>query len=367
MQEAHPHYLDVDGQPVFAVLHQPPQARRTTAVLLIPPFGWEESGSYRSRRSWAAALAADGFPTLRLDLPGTGNSATSPTDPHLVDSWLRTITLAAAGLRSRTDCDKVAVIGLGLGGLLACAASAAGAELDELVLWAVPSLGASVTRELKAFARLEGSYLRSTPVHGADSIINGFVMSAATTAAVNAIDLTASPPLGVVRALLIDRDGVPVDTALHEALAMNGTAVVLAPGSGYGRLMAEPQLSAPPWDVMTQVVRWLGLDTPTTATKGCDHPMPAFATFTADHRKLTERPLAIELPSGRAFGVLSEPLGGNAFRLCGAAERRSHPSHRAQSDVGRSEPTLGGAWRPDSSPRPARNRRGKRCGRLGDA
>ncbi len=309
MPDTLPHYLDVDGQPVFAVLHRPSPAWRSTAVLIIPPFGWEESSSYRSRRSWAAALAADGFPALRLDLPGTGNSAGSPTDAGLVESWLRTIARAAVELRSSTGCEKVAVIGLGLGGLLACAASAAGAELDELVLWAVPSLGVSVTRELKAFARLEASYCRAPSVRGADPIINGFVMSTATTHALDDVDLTVSPPVGVSRALLLDRDGIPIDPALHEALAKSGAAVALLPGNGYGQLMAEPQLSAPPRDVIAQVSQWLRVGTAKSVPEPSAQALRTAAVIAADGMELSERPLALDLPTGRAFGVLSEPCG----------------------------------------------------------
>ena len=35
--------------------------------------------SYRSRREWAERLALAGYPTLRFDLPGSGDSAGAPS------------------------------------------------------------------------------------------------------------------------------------------------------------------------------------------------------------------------------------------------------------------------------------------------
>ena len=66
----------------FLVVYRPPQEPRgRPAVLLAPPFGWEEIAAHRAVRDWAAHLAAHGYPVLRLDLPGTGDSAGGPTDP----------------------------------------------------------------------------------------------------------------------------------------------------------------------------------------------------------------------------------------------------------------------------------------------
>src|SRR4051812_48548873 len=57
-------------------------------VLLLGPFGNADACSYRPRRDWAQRLAAAGDPTLRLDLPGTGDSAGGPRDPRLVARWI---------------------------------------------------------------------------------------------------------------------------------------------------------------------------------------------------------------------------------------------------------------------------------------
>src|SRR2546426_4613860 len=59
-------------EPVFCVLHPPsPECPRRSPVLICPPFGWEETCSYRARRDWAEHLAAAGHTALRIDLPGS--------------------------------------------------------------------------------------------------------------------------------------------------------------------------------------------------------------------------------------------------------------------------------------------------------
>ncbi|MEN3271393.1 MAG: hypothetical protein V7636_154, partial [Actinomycetota bacterium] len=118
-----PHYLDLDGTTAYAVLHEPAPMRRATAVLLLAPFGWDDTSSYRGRRAWAMFMADEGYPVLRLDLPGTGDSAGGPTDPDQVPGWIAAITAAVHELRDATGCTRVALVGLGLGGMLGLAAA----------------------------------------------------------------------------------------------------------------------------------------------------------------------------------------------------------------------------------------------------
>lgn len=309
MSEGRPHYFDVDGEAVFSVLHQPDHELRPTAVLVVPPFGWEESSSYRSRRSWAASLARDGFPVLRFDLPGSGDSEGGPTDAGRFDSWLHSIACAASELRWLTGCSSVAAIGLGMGGLLACAATTAGAQLDQLVLWGVPARGHALIRELDLFARLELSrdFTAATPSDGR-RVVNGFTLSAETVRGVRTIDLRKSPPARVRRALVLGRDGVPADSHLLEALSSTTAQITVEDGPGYSELMAEPQLSLPPALVMAQVESWLHHQAPRDAHSPPRRRLCSTALLSVHDVRIKERGLEIEALTGRMFGVLSEPM-----------------------------------------------------------
>ena len=70
-----PTWLSGGAEPVFAVHHPAdPDAPAGGPVLIVPPWGWHEVASYRSRRTWAGHLADRGHDVLRIDLPGTGSN-----------------------------------------------------------------------------------------------------------------------------------------------------------------------------------------------------------------------------------------------------------------------------------------------------
>ena len=48
-----------------------PDNSRGRGVIILPPFGWEDVCCFRSVRSLAQTLAANGIAVLRFDLPGT--------------------------------------------------------------------------------------------------------------------------------------------------------------------------------------------------------------------------------------------------------------------------------------------------------
>jgi pimeloyl-ACP methyl ester carboxylesterase len=135
-------WLRASPDAVFGTFHDAASGPDSaTAVLIVGPWGWDEITSYASRRAWAERLAADGHPTLRIDLPGIGDSAGTPGDPARLDAWTSAIGAAAAWLAARPGVDRVALIGLGLGGLVAGKAIADGAPVDLLSGGALPGPG----------------------------------------------------------------------------------------------------------------------------------------------------------------------------------------------------------------------------------
>lgn len=330
-----------DHQPVFAIFHPATThphgqgAVGDTAVLICPPFGWEEICSYRSRRDWAEHLAVLGYPTLRIDLPGCGDSGGEPNDPDLVDTWTDAVSLAATWLRQSCDCRHVTAIGIGLGGMLGARAIGMGAPIDGLVLWATSAEGRSLVRELRTFARMEAAKLR---IHNAtqDSLLQsgwsgagGFVLSAETTRSLEDLDLATLtvPPNGPRRALLLDRDGIAIDARLAETLQGWGFDVSQAPGPGYGAMTDEPQEAKPPLEVFATVDRWLaGISrdpnaSPSTEGHTISEPVDVAdecgcAELTIADGNLTETPFTMQQSFGRLFGVLAQPDKARADGTC---------------------------------------------------
>ncbi|MFI4991346.1 MAG: hypothetical protein ACHQHO_10605 [Solirubrobacterales bacterium] len=362
-----PLYLHDGRDPVFGIFHAPAQGSGDTAVLICPPFGWDETCSYRSRRDWARRLADEGFPCLRIDLPGTGDSGGSAHDERRLATWTDAVDSAVAELRAITGCTRVAAIGIGLGGLLICDAISHGAAIEDVVLWATPGRGRTLLRELRTFASLEDSELvppsdeALTPSVTAEGEVwvGGFVLTPETAEALEGLDVSKlTLPDGLPRrALLLGRDGIAVDKRLRERMEAAGASVTLSAGDGYGEMMARPHDALSPVAVFAEVSQWLKANTSTTEpptapeqpreqtatrvqappapappapqthpapqTYPAHHTHPAHQTRTSnsieleiDGARIRETPITIAQPFGELFGVLAEPLGGSDGDTC---------------------------------------------------
>jgi alpha-beta hydrolase superfamily lysophospholipase len=350
-----PLYLGDDPDPVFGLFHAVSGAQLDTAALICPPFGWEDMCSYRARREWALRLAEDGYPTLRIDLPGSGDSGGSPREEGRVDAWTQAVVTAARWLRSRDGVQRVALIGIGLGGLLALNAAAADVTVDDLVLWSVPSRGRRLVREMRAFSQMESSQLDGAVVEGAEALglaarplgeeegslaVAGYLLTAETVRALERLDFadgSLQPTLG--RALLLERDGRAVDEPLRSALERYGAEVAVAAGEGYARMMmAEPQDAVPATAVFDRVSVWLaagaGPSLPSGTNTGTSEPVGERRTVELtlpDGSCVRESPLSLEHPFGDPFGIVTEPVGRPAAGLCvvwlnAGPQRRTGPN-----------------------------------------
>jgi pimeloyl-ACP methyl ester carboxylesterase len=330
-----PTYLRDGANPMFGFFHAPAAYSPTeTAVLICSPFGWEEICSYRSRREWACELAQAGFPTLRLDLPGTGDSGGSPRDAGQLSSWTAAIGSAARHLRALTGLDRVAAIGIGLGGLALCKAIAEDAPVDDAVLWAVPSRGRALVRELRVFASLEEpalggiaeEQLGPPPLPDGYVWAGGFLLTAETAHDLEQLDLSSLPLARLERALMLDRDGLSVDERLRAHLERSGVSVIVAAGRGYGAMMAQPDQARPPRATFSLVCSWLEQRTAREPANDAIHESSGAASGLRDDDDtialsvgdvaIRETSVTVAQPGGELFGILTEPADAPSAGLC---------------------------------------------------
>jgi pimeloyl-ACP methyl ester carboxylesterase len=317
---------------LFALLHRPPGDAHGTAVLLCPPFGWDEICSYRARHDWAARLAQAGYPTLRLDLPSTGDSGGDPYDSDRLGAWCEAVTTASHQLRALDGCDALAAIGIGLGGMLLWRAICEQAPIDEVVLWGVHRRGRSLLRELRAFARLQettgGQDLKDAGEAG-HLAVGGFVMTQETCAALELMDLSSlRPPEPLCRVLLLDRDGMSTDPLLRSHLEQNAAEFAAQPGPGFGAMTAKPHLARAPLAVFEAVEQWLGATeveraTPPVATtsvttyaSGQDAQACAQSAEADIGHGVRESAITVPQPFGNLFAVLAQPARHTEPGLC---------------------------------------------------
>ena len=287
---------------------------------MIPPWGWDETASYRARREWARRFVAAGHPTLRIDLPGAGNSSGDPGDPGLFDAWIEAVADAARWLRDQSGASRVVVLGLGLGGLLAATAVERGAEVDELVLWAAPSQGKRFLREVDSFARMQAwgaGRGEESPLPDGWLEAAGFVISAETADALRTISSPlSSAPQRLRRVLLLDRDGLMSDKRLAERLRADGVDTTTAPGPGWGAMVAYREESAVPEETIERVEAWLAGGGDGDGDKSVPTAGSGDSAAALELDDLTERAIAIPQQAGDLFGVVAEPRGERPEDLC---------------------------------------------------
>jgi alpha-beta hydrolase superfamily lysophospholipase len=301
-----------------------PDREARDGVLIVPPFAWEEVASYRPRRRLAERLAAAGHPTIRYDLPGTGDSSGGPASPDLLDAWVGSIGAGAAWMRERGS-SRVAVVGLGLGGLLARECVARGGAIDDLVLWASPASGRFFVRELKALSRMQtdkGTEAEERLLPEGWIDLDGFIVSAETLASLGRLAPPVPAGSGLRRALLLARDGVGMNSALAAELREASVKVREDAGAGWGGMVNHPERSALPAGTTDLAIAWL--------RESEQFPPPSTAAATApgqsvgsdrlvvecEGREVVETAFLLQQDSGRMFGILSEPVAGPVAPVC---------------------------------------------------
>ncbi len=146
---------------LFAIYHPgaPAEVARP-AVVLCNAFGQEAIRAHRLMRVLAERLARQGFPVLRFDYFGTGDSMGDDLDGDL-DGWAGDLLLADAEVRMRSGGDSTVWLGIRLGATVALrAAQQAPAGLRRLVLFDLVIDGAAYLAHLRErhVASLEAAY-----------------------------------------------------------------------------------------------------------------------------------------------------------------------------------------------------------------
>ena len=238
-------YFGPTTRPRFGWLHRPAGPAGGAGLVIVPPFGYEAVCAQRSLRHLAENAARAGIAAVRFDLDGSGDSAGDDLDPDRLDHWLASIDDACALVRS-AGADRIVLVGVRLGAVLALLAATQRADIAGVVAIAAVASGKAWLREGRALQMALG--LAPAPARAADDVqeIVGFALTAQTRAALGAIDLLKMETRPAPAILLIDRDDLPSNEALADHLTALGVDVETQRLPGYVEMMLDPHRTSVP-------------------------------------------------------------------------------------------------------------------------
>jgi uncharacterized protein len=143
-----PFYFGPTDRQLFGLYHAPqPIHERDCGVVLCNPWGQEFVRAHRAISQLALRLARQGFPVLRFDFYGTGDSNGEDADGTL-DQWLADIRTAIQELKRRARVERVFLAGLRLGASLAALVASGRDDVEGLVLWEPAAQGSEYLQDL---------------------------------------------------------------------------------------------------------------------------------------------------------------------------------------------------------------------------
>jgi len=128
------HYLDRDGEKLFAG-HYRPDAPASQAVVLCHPLGEEKLWSHRVFVSLAREFATAGIAVLRFDFRGEGDSDRDFEQSDFESRVADAITAIDVIRDLNPSVNDVSLVGLRLGAAVAAEAAARRPDVSRLVLW----------------------------------------------------------------------------------------------------------------------------------------------------------------------------------------------------------------------------------------
>jgi len=132
--ELEPFYIGPAATQLFACYHPPQGEAHPLGFVLCPPHGQESIQFHRSLRLLARLLSEAGFPVLRFDFRGCGDSMGDHEDWSL-ENWAQDVERALQALEEKSGVSSLGLVGIRLGASVALAAAAARGGIEALVAW----------------------------------------------------------------------------------------------------------------------------------------------------------------------------------------------------------------------------------------
>lgn len=211
-------------EPLYGFFHPARGNRlRDTAVLLCPSLPQEYMRMHWAFRRLADLISRQGFPVLRFDYYGTGDSA-GDTGAGSLEAWRRDIVTAAHELKDLATTAKISAVAFRLGAPLAATAPV---HFSSLVLWDPVVHGGKYVAELEAGQR---RVLEQDPASDrvTQEELLGYPFPAALRSDLRRIDMVAAEPPRAQRANVLVSAPSPEAEGLARAWRARDVATSVA-------------------------------------------------------------------------------------------------------------------------------------------
>jgi pimeloyl-ACP methyl ester carboxylesterase len=237
----------------------PDVQKRSTAVLFVNPWGFEEMCSRKFFRVAAEHFADVGVPSLRFDYLGTGDALDLGDAPATLAVWENSIGDAVEKLKNLSGCSRVVLVAQGLGATLVQRAGIAIEGVDSIVMLGPVFSGRAYLRELSAWSKFINLHLGL----GADNLpkgqqaIAGLVMPDGIAAELTKLNITTPERIAAPRYLILERPVRSHDTTFADGLRALGADVEQRTFEGYDELVIDPLFAKTPMATVHYLAGWL--------------------------------------------------------------------------------------------------------------
>ena len=253
-------FFGEEDRKLFGCFHPaPPGKEKGCAVVLCYPVGQEYIRSHRTFVQMAVQLSHAGFPVLRFDYFGTGDSAGDFSDAT-VPRWRTDIERAIEEIRKRARVEKVCLCGLRLGGAMAMMAGASAGLPDSLILWNPVVNGKSHIEELLAIHKdaLRNAYTKQDFHRSSRTMeLLGYAFTENLVSGIRGIDLPGIPVNTSGPILLVKSGGMPHSGSIRTHLFSASQKVEFKEIPGPNVWMEDPYQEIVQQSAIRSILDWL--------------------------------------------------------------------------------------------------------------
>jgi pimeloyl-ACP methyl ester carboxylesterase len=299
----------------------------STAVVICSGLRHDAMTGYRPFRLLADALAESGYPTLRFDYPGTGDSGDIGEAEHWAE-WQKSIHTAADWLREHSGASRIVLVGLRIGATLAAVVAEQRIDVAGLVLIAPVLRGRTYIRELITEAAMGGHGTAPSAENGI--AVHELCFSAETVRLIQQVELRKVELARGCRVAVYSQSPSPVLSECVGSWVRRGADVACADFAGLEPMLRPAHMSHEPSANVGRVVDWLREAIPTG-------PPPSQQARVPERPEIKDN-VWVETPlrfgtTGNLYGVLCRPTAREEAGLAVVIVNSSGNPHQGLARV----------------------------------